>query len=173
MMRAPRHVGRLDQLLQLGFSGLREGLHSEASGGGKLGEADITPAAPDFGYHSRVIQTIVFFLVLGFPFIIYLVNAALAQRESRGIAAGIPKPKEAKPPRSRSGRARPAKVRSARVTSCGRNFSHMMLALMGSPDSCRYCTYITEVPPPRPEGDEDEHDAAVRAAEEIIDQAKH
>jgi hypothetical protein len=119
-----------------------------------------------------VIQTIVFFLVLGLPFIIYLVNAALAQRESRGIAAGIPKPKEAKPPRGRSTRTRPAKVRSARVTSCGRNFSHLMLALVGSSESCRYCTYITEVPP-RPEGDEDEHDAAVRAAEEIIDQAKH
>jgi len=48
----------------------------------------------------------------------------------------------------------------------------MMLALMGSSESCRYCTYLTEVPPP-PAGPEDEHDAAVRAAEEIIDQAKH
>lgn len=159
--------------MQLEFCGLREGVHSETRAGGKFGEAKITPGTFEFGYHGRVVQTIVFFLVLGFPFIIYLVNAALAQRESRGIAAGVPKPKEAKPPRSRSGRARPAKVRSARVTSCGRNFSHMMLALMGSADSCRYCTYITEVPPPRPEGDEDEHDAAVRAAEEIIDQAKH
>jgi hypothetical protein len=157
---------------QLESSSLREGPHCEASGGGKLGEAEITPGTLDFRYHGPVIQTIVFFLVLGFPFIIYLVNSALAQRESRGIAAGIPKPKEAKPPRGRSGRARTAKVRSARVTSCGRNFSHMMLALMGSSDSCRHCTYITEVPP-QPGGDEDEHDAAVRAAEEIIDQAKH
>ena len=119
-----------------------------------------------------MIQTIVFFLVLGFPFIIYLVNAALAQRESRGIASGIPKPKEAKAPRTPGSRARPARVRSARVTSCGRNFSHMMLALVGSSESCRYCTYITEVPPP-PEADEDERDAAIRAAEEIIDRANH
>ncbi|GMV84612.1 MAG: hypothetical protein AMXMBFR80_04700 [Dehalococcoidia bacterium] len=120
-----------------------------------------------------MIQTIVFFVVLGFPFIIYLVNALLAQREQRGIAAGIPKPKEAKPPRSR-GRARPAKVRSARVTSCGRHFSHLMLDLVGSSQSCRYCTYITEVPPAGPApGDDDERDAAIRAAEEIIDQAKH
>ena len=116
-----------------------------------------------------MIQTIVFVLVLGFPFIIYLVNSALAHRESRGIAAGIPKPKQAKTPRTRGRRA---KVRSARVNSCGRNFSHMMLALVGSSESCRYCTYITEVPPP-PADDEDERDAAIRAAEEIIDQAKH
>lgn len=120
-----------------------------------------------------MIQTIVFFLVLGFPFIVYLVNALLAQREQRGIAAGIPKPKEAKPPRSRA-RSRPAKVRSARVTSCGRHFSHLMLALVGSSESCRYCTYITEVPPAQPTpDDDDERDAAIRAAEEIIDQAKH
>ncbi len=157
--------------MQLALTGLREGVHNGRRPPGKRAEANNTPDRLAFRYHGSVIQTIVFFLVLGFPFIIYLVNAALAQRESRGIAAGIPKPKEAKPPRGRA-RPRPAKVRSARVTSCGRNFSHLMLALVGSSESCRYCTYITEVPP-RPEADEDEHDAAVRAAEEIIDQAKH
>jgi len=114
-----------------------------------------------------VIQTIVFFLVLGFPLIIYLINAAQAQRESRGIAAGIPKPKEAKAPRRSS---RPARVRPLRVQSCGRHGTHMVLALLGSAESCRLCAFAAGERPGAGASD-DEREAAIRAAEEIIDSA--
>ena len=127
-----------------------------------------------------MISAVVFILVAVLPFIIYLVNMFNAQRE-RGIAGGIPKAKQAKEPRRRT---RDARVKQRRVTHCGRDFTHLVLAVFGSQDSCRHCTYLQEVPPPPefdsgsgpgsdagPEMDEDT-DAAVRAAEEIIDQAK-
>lgn len=137
-----------------------------------------------------MIQTIAFLLVLGFPFIIYLINMALAQRGQRGgIAAGIPRPKEAKMPRPpRSSKApRTARVRSNRVQYCGRGFTHFALALVGSSESCRHCLYVREEPTPlRPEpptgGDsphmppppepEDDRQAAIREAEEIIERWK-
>ena len=42
---------------------------------------------------------IVFLLVAGIPFVIFGINALNAMREQRGIAAGIPRPKQAKEPR--------------------------------------------------------------------------
>lgn len=141
-----------------------------------------------------MIQTIVFLVVLLFPFIVYLINMALAQKDQRGrggIAAGIPKPKEAKAPRDpRSPRARAARVRSSRVEYCGRGFAHFALGLVGSQESCRHCTYVQNEPtpirpesneppedrgpgwvPPPPAADED-REAAVREAEEIIERWK-
>ena len=127
-----------------------------------------------------MISAIVFILVAVLPFIIYLVNMLNAQRD-RGIAGGIPKAKQAKEPKRRT---RPARVNQRRVTYCGRDFTHLVLAVFGSQDSCRHCTYLQEVPPPAdpgggsgPESDagsglDADTDAAVRAAEEIIDQAK-
>jgi hypothetical protein len=124
-----------------------------------------------------MLQSVLFFLVLGLPFFLYLLNAYLAQRDARkgmggGIAGGIPRPKEAKTPRAS---ARKARVRRARVSNCGRTFSHFALALVGSSASCRYCTYLEPVAPPPPGGDDplDETEAAIRAAEEIIDQSRH
>jgi len=136
--------------------------------GGSLRQREDHHLLARFAYDGQVIQTIVFFLVLGFPLIVYLINAALAQRESRGIAAGIPKPKEAK---SSQRTGRPAKVRPLRVQSCGRHGTHLILALLGSADSCRFCTYLQQPgATPTPDGD-DEREAAIRAAEEIIDRA--
>jgi hypothetical protein len=139
-----------------------------------------------------VIQTIAFLLVLGFPFIIYLISMFLTQKDQRGkggIAAGIPRPpgSQARPGPSPI-RGRPAKVRSTRVEYCGKYFRHMALALVGSQAACKYCTYTQEAPtplrpeppsdftgprgmPPPPEA-EDERDAAVREAEEIIERWK-
>ncbi|MCL6645381.1 MAG: hypothetical protein K6U88_10475 [Dehalococcoidia bacterium] len=123
-----------------------------------------------------MLQSVLFFLLLGLPFLFYLLNAYLAQRDARkgmggGIAGGIPRPKEAKTPRSAG---RKARVRPARVTNCGRTFSHFALALVGSSANCRYCTYLEPVPPQPGSGDElDETEAAIRAAEEIIDQSRH
>jgi hypothetical protein len=135
-----------------------------------------------------VIQTVV---LLGFPFIIYLISMFLTQKEQRGkggIAAGIPRPpREAKPGPSPI-RARQAKVRPHRVEYCGKGFRHIVLALVGSQASCKYCTYVQDAPtplrpeppsdftgprgmPPPPEV-EDERDAAVREAEEIIERWK-
>ncbi len=138
-----------------------------------------------------MIQTIAFLLVLGFPFIVYLINMALASRDQRGrggIAAGIPKPGEPKDARTvRPSRPRSAKVRSKRVQYCGRGFTHIALALVGSSESCKYCTYVQNEPTPlRPEppsGDdfprnippppvEDDREAAVREAEDIIERWK-
>ncbi len=140
-----------------------------------------------------MIQTIAFLVVLLFPFIVYLINMALAQRDQRGrggIAAGIPKAKEpraAKPPRG--GRARTARVRSSRVEYCGRGFAHFALALVGSQESCKRCTYVQNEPtpirpdepprdgpgpghvPPPPEA-QDDHEAAIREAEEILERWK-
>ena len=130
-----------------------------------------------------MISIIIFVVVAVAPIVIFLINAFIANRDNlgnRGIAAGIPKPKEAKTPRPRSkaSRTREARVRSRRVTYCGRNFTHFALALVGSQDSCRYCAYLEEVPPP-PQGlprgglDTDaDSEAAVRAAEEIIDKSR-
>ncbi len=85
--------------------------------------------------------------MLGLPFIIYLVNSGVAAKERRGIAAGIPKQKQAKAPKqSRASRTRTARVRSRRVDDCGRGFTHFALALLGSQESCRYCRYLEEVP---------------------------
>ena len=92
-----------------------------------------------------MISTILFLLVVGLPFIIFLINSGIAAKEKRGIAAGIPKPKQAKTAKPRA--ARTAKTRSRRVEYCGRSFTHFALALMGSQDSCRYCRYLQEVPP--------------------------
>ncbi len=99
-----------------------------------------------------MISTIVFLLVLGLPFIIYLVNSGVAARERRGIAAGIPKPKQPKQAKAaRPGQgARPARVRSRRIEYCGRSFTHFALALAGSQDSCRHCLYLQEVPSSSP-----------------------
>lgn len=117
-----------------------------------------------------MISLIVFLAVALLPFVIYLVNALSQMREERGIAAGIPKPKQAKEPRRKS---REARVRQRRATYCGRDFTHLALAVFGSQDSCRHCSYLSEVPPrpPAPEEPDDDIDAAVRAAEEIIDRA--
>ena len=117
-----------------------------------------------------MISTILFLVVLGLPFIAYLVNALVAKRETRGIAAGIPKPKQAKPPKA--ARTREGRVRQRRAIYCGREFTHLALAVLGSQDSCRYCSYLQEVPPPPPGDNTDDTDAAIRAAEEIIDRAK-
>jgi hypothetical protein len=134
-----------------------------------------------------VIQTIVFLLVLGFPFIVYLINMALAQRDQRGrggIAAGIPKAQKAKAAKPAS-RARTARVRSSRIQYCGRAFHHFSLAIVGSAESCRFCTYSESTPTPiRPEEPRDpnvpytppppvdEREAAVREAEDIIERWK-
>lgn len=123
------------------------------------------------GYYGVVLSTIVFFLVLIVPFIIYLVNAGMAARENRGIAAGIPKPKQAKAPRAPR-KPRETRVRARRANYCGRGFTHFALALVGSSDACRYCTYIQEVPPPTPPAGDDtgpDPEAVVREAQEIID----
>ncbi|HMO97057.1 MAG TPA: hypothetical protein PKD27_13145 [Tepidiformaceae bacterium] len=138
-----------------------------------------------------MIQAIAFLLVLGFPFIIYLISMFLTQKEQRGrggIAAGVPRqPREARAA-GPGARPRPAKVRSNRVEYCGKTFRHFALALVGSQSSCRYCTYVQEAPtpirpeppsdfmgprgmPPPPDA-EDERDAAVREAEEIIERWK-
>lgn len=122
-----------------------------------------------------MISIIVFAVVALAPIVIFLINAGLASRDQRGIAAGIPKPKQAKAPRVKTSRAREARVRSRRVSYCGRGFTHFALALMGSQDSCRYCAYLEEVPPPPqdlPPGSESDTEAAVRAAEEIIDKSR-
>ena len=133
-----------------------------------------------------MISAIVFLVVALAPIAIYLINAALSMRDERGIAAGVPKPKEAKAPKQpRSKRPRTARVSNPRVQYCGRGFTHFALAVMGSQDSCRYCEYLESQPqeptpirpdvaPERTERDEDsDTEAAVRAAEEIIDRANH
>ncbi len=117
-----------------------------------------------------MLQSVLFFLVLGLPFFIYLLNAYLAQREARrgmggGIAGGVPRPKKARAPRK-------ARTRPARVVNCGRTFSHFALALVGSSGACRHCAYLEPVPPPAPQPEDaalDDTEAAIRAAEEIID----
>lgn len=124
-----------------------------------------------------MLSFIVFLLVAVVPFIIFGINAFTTMREERGIAAGIPKAKQAKEPRRK--KTREARVRQRRSVYCGREFTHLALAILGSQDSCKRCTYLQEVPP-APDGGEDEGgsgdrdtdiDAAVRAAEAIIDQA--
>ena len=124
-----------------------------------------------------MLSFIVFLLVAVVPFIIFGINAFTTMREERGIAAGIPKPKQAKEPRRK--KTREARVRQRRSVYCGREFTHLALAILGSQDSCKRCTYLQEVPPAPVGGDDDggsgdldtDIDAAVRAAEAIIDQA--
>jgi hypothetical protein len=129
------------------------------------------------------VASFLIFVIVGIvPLAIYLINSLIAMRDKSGgggIAAGIPKPKQAKQPKNRT---REARVRQRRAVYCGRHFTHMALALMGSQDSCKHCTYLQEVPPPPSAGPDDDDsdrdsvddiDAAVRAAEEIIDRANH
>lgn len=148
-----------------------------------------------------MIQGILFFVVLGFPLIMYLINAGLARRDNRGpggpggIAAGIPKPKTAKT--AKAPRTRDARVRPARTGYCGRGSTHLALSLVGASSSCRFCTYTNAQPWPGTApsgatgaGPDDtsqapaapgEHtaeraideEAAVREAQDIIDRANH
>lgn len=133
-----------------------------------------------------MISGIVFVVVVLAPIAIYLLNAGLSMRESRGIAAGIPKPKEAKVPRGgRTKKPRSARVGNPRVKYCGRGFTHVALALVGSQDACRYCDYLEQAPaeptPIRPEktpepvepGRDSDAEAALRAAEEILERNSH
>ena len=119
---------------------------------------------------------IVFLLVAGIPFVIFGINALNAMREQRGIAAGIPRPKQAKEPRRK--KARDARLRQRRSVYCGKEFTHFALAIVGSQDACKRCTCLQEVPPPPGDGDGEsdtlgsDSDAAVRAAEAIIDRAQ-
>jgi hypothetical protein len=127
-----------------------------------------------------MLQSVLFFLILGLPFFVYLLNAYLAQRDARkgmggGIAGGIPRPKEAARPKPS---ARKARVRPARTANCGRTFSHFALALVGSSATCRYCAEIAPATPATepaagPADELDETEAAIRAAEEIIDRSRH
>jgi len=99
-----------------------------------------------------MISALTFLVVFLVPLIIFFLNQGIAAKERRGIAAGIPRPKqpkEAKPPKP--GRTRPARVRSRRVEYCGRAFTHFSLALLGSQESCRYCRFLEEVPQAAPE----------------------
>jgi hypothetical protein len=108
------------------------------------------------------------------PLLIFFINSGVVHRERRGIAAGIPRPKrakEAKPPST----PRPARVRPRRVADCGRGFTHLALSLVGSRNACRYCSYLQELPSePSPSPDESDTDgeAAVKAAQEILDQSR-
>ena len=119
---------------------------------------------------------IVFLLVAGSPFVIFGINPLTAMRDQRGIAAGIPRPKQAKEPRRK--KARDARLRQRRSVYCGKEFTHFALAIVGSQDSCKRCTYLQEVPSPPGDGDGEsdtpgsDSDAAVRAAEAIIDRAQ-
>lgn len=116
-----------------------------------------------------MVQTIIFVCFLALPLGFYLLNSGVVRRETRGIAAGIPRPKTAKAPKQPKGRK--ATVRTRRISYCGRGFTHFALALVGSQDACRYCSRLHEVPPGGDEPDSDSHDA-VAEAEQIINQAK-
>lgn len=134
-----------------------------------------------------MISAIIFLVVALAPIALYLINAGLSMRDNRGIAAGIPKPKEAKPPRAaRSKRSTAARVSNPRVQYCGRGFTHFALAVLGSQDACRHCEYLEAQPQdPTPirrevlpderttQESDDDREAAVRAAEEILEQNSH
>lgn len=113
-------------------------------------------------------SALTFLVVFLVPLIIFFVNSGFAARERRGIAAGIPKPKQpkaakpAKPPRTRA-----ARVRSRRVDDCGRGFTHFALAVVGSQEACKYCRYLEEVPS-EPAGPDDSGDAGEPAENEPI-----
>lgn len=94
-----------------------------------------------------MISALTFLAVFLIPLILFFLNSGIAARDRRGIAAGIPKAKQAKPPTPpRSPKTRPARVRSRRVDDCGRSFTHLALALFGSEESCKYCRYLEELP---------------------------
>jgi hypothetical protein len=125
-----------------------------------------------------MLQSVLFLLLLGLPLIIYVINAYLSQRDARqgmggGFSGGIPRPKQAKAARASF---RKARVRNAQGVNCGRAFSHLALTLVGSSGTCRYCSALEPAPPEPPtSGDApvDDIEAAIRAAEEIIDQSRH
>lgn len=101
-----------------------------------------------------MVSALTFVVVFLVPLLIYFVNSGMVAKERRGIAAGIPKPKTAKPPR----KPRPARVRQYRDDDCGRGFTHLALSLVGSRDSCRYCHFeqptLTVVPEPPADAEE-------------------
>ena len=117
-----------------------------------------------------MIQTVIFVLFLALPLGFYLLNSGVVRRETRGIAAGIPRPRTAKAPKPAKGRR--AVVRTRRTNYCGRGFTHFALALVGSQDACRYCSHLQEVPPGGDNTPDPESHDAVAEAEQIINQAK-
>lgn len=107
-----------------------------------------------------MVSALTFLVVFLVPLLIFFVNSGVAAKERRGIAAGIPKPKQPKAARPvKAPRTRTARVRSRRVDDCGRPFTHFALALMGSREACKYCRYLEEVPAkPSEPGDSDSGD---------------
>ncbi len=106
-------------------------------------------------------SALVFGLIFILPLLIYFINSGVASKERRGIAAGIPKPKQ--PRAARAPRTRPprtARVHPRRTEYCGRGFTHFALALFGSQDACRRCRFLESVPTALPEqgSDGDESD---------------
>lgn len=111
-------------------------------------------------------SALTFLVVFLVPLIIFFVNSGFAAKERRGIAAGIPKPKQPKAARpAKTPRVRTARVRSRRVDDCGRGFTHFALALVGSQEACKYCRYLEEVPsePPGPADGGDSEETADNA----------
>jgi hypothetical protein len=117
-----------------------------------------------------MVQTVIFVCFLALPLGFYLLNSGVIRRETRGIAAGIPRPKTAKTPKQPKGRK--AVVRTRRTNYCGRGFTHFTLALLGSQDACRYCSRLQEVPPGGDDAPDTDSHAAVAEAEQIINQSK-
>ncbi len=116
---------------------------------------------------DAMVSALTFLAVFLIPLVLFFINSGIASRDRRGIAAGIPKPKQAKPPKAaRQGRSRPARVRARLVDDCGRSFTHLALALFGSEEACKYCRYLEEMPTTK-EGPHDDGESGAPANEPI------
>ena len=111
-----------------------------------------------------MVSALTFLVVFLVPLLLFFLISGMVTKERRGIAAGIPKPKTAKPPR----KPRPARVRQYRVDDCGRGFTHLALSLVGSRESCRYCRFeppgLAIVPDPPDQTGADDEPASEEAA---------
>lgn len=123
-----------------------------------------------------MISTIVFLIILLGPFVMFLANALIRRADQMGIAGGIKKPGQPKAARTaKSPKVRRTAMRARRVTYCGRGFTHVALALVGSQDSCRYCGRLETVPADGPAdgGPDEETDAVLAEVEQILDRGQH
>ncbi len=123
-----------------------------------------------------MLSTVIFFVILLGPFILFLANAAIKKADDIGIAGGIKKPREPKAAKTaKAPRMKRTTMRPRRVSYCGKGLTHFALAVVGSQDACRYCGRLETVPPGPPADDEkdDEKDAAIAEVEQLLDRGPH
>jgi hypothetical protein len=112
--------------------------------------------------------SLLFFLI---PLGLFLFNALRVRREQRGPRGISGERVSAKEPKTARGPARKARIRPMESgLNCGRHFTHFLLTVTGSRESCRSCAALdARLPVPIRKADLDEPEEATNDESSAID----